>query len=210
MDFFITVTKNIKKMIKSISKTMSLVILLITINVNAQTTFNADVDHAVINWKGFKPTGEHYGTIKLKSGNFKVNNNTISGGEFTIDMNSMVVVDLPAESEYNAKLTGHLKSDDFFGVAKFPTASFIITSTEKKEGKHLVKGDLTIKGITNPVEFLAEVNMGNDKMTFKSETFKIDRSKWDIKYKSTSFFDSLGDKFIYDDMEISVVLEAKK
>lgn len=195
---------------KNISKSLSLALLLFTITIGAQTTYNTNLDNAVINWKGFKPTGDHYGTLLLKSGSFTINNNAITGGEFTIDMNSMVDLDLPADSEYNAKLIGHLKSDDFFGVAKYPTAHFKITGTENKGDKTLVKGNLTIKDKTNPVEFLALVKMEDGKMTFKSDTFKIDRSKWDVRYKSQSFFENLGDKFIYDDMEISISLEAKK
>ncbi len=197
-------------MIKNISKIIGLTLLLFTVTISAQTTFKANANNAKINWKGFKPTGEHYGTINLKNGSFTTNNNQIISGEFTIDMNSIVDLDMPADNEYNAKLVNHLKSDNFFGVAKHPTASFKITNVQDKDGKILVKGNLTIKTISNPVSFLATVHIEGNKLTFKSDTFKIDRSKWNIKYKSKSFFDDLADQFIYDDMEISITINANK
>jgi len=196
-------------MIKNISKKLSLVLLLFTITISAQTTFNAGANNAKINWKGFKPTGEHNGTINLKNGSFIVNNNQITSGEFTIDMNSIIDLDMDATSEWNTKLVNHLKSEDFFDVKKYPTATFKITSTEKKEDKVLVKGNLTIKNKTNPIEFLAIVKIENNQLIFDSETFKIDRSKWDIKYKSKSFFNDLAEQFIYDNMEISIQLKSK-
>ncbi len=196
-------------MTKNISKILSLTLVLIAFSVSAQTTMITSSENSTINWKGFKPTGEHYGTIMLKNGNFNVEGNQIKGGEFTIDMTTIVDLDMPADNEYNAKLVKHLKSEDFFGVEKHPTANFKITKIEKKGDKSLIHGDLTIKNKSNPVSFLAEVDFSNDVLTLKSETFKIDRSKWDIKYKSKSFFENLADNFIYDDMEITIEIEAK-
>ena len=175
-----------------------------------EDTYKLDVNKSKISWKGFKPTGSHYGSLMLKNGHFIVKDNQIIGGEFTIDMNSIVDLDMPADNEYNAKLVNHLKSEDFFGVEKHPTASFKITTVQPKEGKTLIKGDLTIKNITNTVAFLATVNNNGEVLHVKSETFKVDRSKWNVKYKSKSFFDDLADKFIYDDMEISFDLKASK
>lgn len=197
-------------MIKNISKTLSLALLLFTVTINAQTTFKANTDNAKINWKGFKPTGEHFGTINLKNGSFTTNNNQITSGEFTIDMNSIVDLDMDATSEWNTKLVNHLKSEDFFDAKKYPTATFKITGTEKKGDKTLVKGNLIIKNKSNPIEFLAMIKIENNQLVFDSETFKIDRSKWDIKYKSKSFFNDLADQFIYDDMEISITINANK
>jgi polyisoprenoid-binding protein YceI len=175
-----------------------------------KTNYKANIESSKINWKGFKPTGSHYGTINLADGNFIVNNDKIVGGEFTINMNSIIDLDMPADNEYNAKLVGHLKSEDFFDVAKFPNGSFNIKEVENKDGKSIIKGELTLKGITHPVSFLADVKIENGQLTFKSETFKIDRSKWNIRYKSKSFFDDLKDKFIDDEMEISIDVIANK
>ena len=181
-----------------------------TLAVWSQEQLVADTKASKVNWKGFKPTGEHYGTVILKSGSFTLENSTIVNGEFKIDMNSIVVLDIPSDESSNAKLTRHLKSKDFFNSKEYPNATFKINSTAPKESKTLVKGDLTIKGITHPVSFLADVTVNEDAVLLKSGKFEIDRSKWDIKYKSQSFFSDLGDKFISDDIELSVEVHAVK
>ena len=193
-----------------IKGSIGLLMLFSSVMISAQTTFNADSASSKVHWKGFKPTGEHNGTVQLKNGFFKVENEKIVAGEFEIDMNSIVVLDIPSDEASNGKLTKHLKSDDFFGVKKFPLAKFIVTSSEVKGDKILIKGNLQIKDKTNPVSFIADVNINAGNLTLKSDTFEIDRSKWDIKFKSQSFFDDLGDKFISDDMELSVDLIAKQ
>ncbi len=123
-------------------------------------------------------------------------------------MNSIIDLDMAADSEYNAKLVGHLKSDDFFGVEKYPVAIFKVTSTEAKGDQTLIKGDLTIKEKAHPVSFLATISMDGNQLTLKSDTFMVDRSKYDIKFKSKSFFSDLGDQFIDDDMELSIHVKA--
>jgi polyisoprenoid-binding protein YceI len=197
-------------MIKNISKFLSVLFLLFTLTISAQTEMKTNTKNSTINWKGFKPTGSHFGSIMLKNGNFTLEGNQIIGGEFTIDMTTIVDLDMPADNEYNAKLVKHLKSEDFFGVEKHPTANFKITKVENKGDKTLVSGDLTIKNKTNPISFLASTVFSNNVLLLKSDTFKIDRSKWNIKYKSKSFFDDLADKFIYDEIEISIEIEAGK
>ena len=193
----------------AIARTIFVAILLISFQGMAQRAYNAVKESSVVNWKGFKPTGEHYGTLELKNGHFTVKGGDILGGEFQMDMNSIKNLDIPADSEYNAKLVGHLKNDDFFGVDKHPVATFKINKVTKRNGKSVVEGDLTIKEKTNPVSFEAMVEVKDDMVYMKSEVFKIDRSKWDIKFKSTSFFSDLGDNFIYDDIEISLEVKAK-
>jgi len=193
-----------------IKRTLILLFLFSTVLVLGQNQFKTDIESSLVNWKGFKPTGEHYGTVNLKSGSFTVENNKIVNGNFEIDMTSIVDLDMAADNEYNAKLVGHLKSDDFFGVEKYPVAIFQLTSTEVKGDKTLIKGNLKIKEKTHPVSFEATVTLDGDRLLLKSDTFKIDRSKWDIKFKSKSFFDDLGDKFIDDDMELSVLVNASK
>lgn len=176
----------------------------------AQVQFNADTETSVLNWKGFKPTGDHYGTVKVKNGFFTINDKQVVSGEFEIDMNSIVDLDMDADSEYNTKLVNHLKSEDFFSAEKYPTASFKINKTEIKGDKTLITGDLSIKEKTHSISFLASVKIEGETLHVKSETFKIDRSKWDVKYKSKSFFGDLGDKFIYDDIELSFEVTAKQ
>lgn len=159
-----------------------------------------DLKKSVINWHAAKVTGEHEGTVKLLSASLEMENGLLTGGEFVADMSTINVTDL--QGEYAQKLEGHLKSDDFFGVAKHPTASFKTTSVKKlDDGQYEVTGDLTIKGITHPITFQAQVK--NNKATAKLE---VDRTKYDIKYGSGSFFDGLGDKMIYDNFDLNIEL----
>lgn len=159
-----------------------------------------NVSDSKISWKGYKVTGEHEGTISLKNGSLQFDGNTLKGGSFTMDMTSINTTDL--QGEYKGKLDGHLKSADFFGVEAHPTASLKITSAEGSNGKYNVKADLTIKKITQPVEFVMYV-----KENSASAFVKIDRTKFDIKYGSSSFFDNLKDKAIYDEFDLNVNLK---
>ena len=188
----------------TIRKILLAVFLMCSVLMVGQSQFKTDEASSFVNWKGSKPTGEHFGTVKVKSGHFTYQDKKIVEGEFEIDMNSIINLDLPSDSESNAKLVNHLKSDDFFDASKYPVAIFKLHSTEPKGDKILCTGNLTIKGITHPVAFLATVAQKGKTLSLKSETFTIDRSKWNIKFKSKSFFSDLGDKFIDDDIELSV------
>ena len=158
-----------------------------------------DSEKSSLKWHGEKVTGEHWGQINLKEGWMSWENNKLSGGEFVIDMGSITNTDIE-DAEYNAKLVGHLKSDDFFGVERFPTAKLEIKSSEKfNNGKAKVKAHLTIKEISHPIEFEAQ----KDGNWFMAEIV-VDRSKFDVRYGSGSFFDNLGDKMIYDDFTMTV------
>jgi len=173
-------------------------------------TYDTDANKSRVEWTGFKPTGSHSGTISIAKGILKVNNNTIESGTFGIDMNSIVVTDIPAEDEGNANLKGHLKSGDFFDVETYPTAKFEITGTETVEGKTILSGNLTMKDATNNISFPVKIKDKGDIMILTSEVFAIDRTKWNIKYKSKSVFGDIGDKFINDDIELKVILVANK
>ncbi|WJJ98019.1 YceI family protein [Algibacter luteus] len=177
--------------------------------VNAEA-YTVNKDASTIAWKGFKPTGTHTGTIAIENGVLDVSNGNIVGGTFLIDMNSIVVTDIPAEDEKNAKLTGHLKSPDFFDAQKYPSAGFTITGLEEVEGKMMLSGNLSLKDAKNNVTFPVSVTNENGVVTLTSETFTIDRSKWNVQYGSKSFFDNLGDKFINDDIELKVSVSAAK
>lgn len=159
-------------------------------------------------WKAEKVTGKHDGTVKLSAGEITVANDKLVAGSFTIDMTSIAVVDIK-DPDMNAKLLGHLKSDDFFSVDKHKTATFVITSVTpaSQAGSYTVKGNLTIKGITKPIEFPAAIII--DGKTLKATaTITVDRTQFDIRYGSKSFFESIGDKAIYDDFIIELQLVA--
>ena len=168
--------------------------------------YNANVEASTLNWKGFKPTGTHNGTVAIKEGSLTVKDGKLSTGTFTFDMNAVVVSDIPADDEMNAKLVNHLKSGDFFDVENNPTSTFEITSVDGDT----VKGNLTVKGITKPIEFKAVLSEVDGGVVLEGETFKIDRTVFDIQYKSKKFFDNLKDKFINDEFEISFKVQASK
>ena len=176
---------------------------LVLVNVGAQNKLTADTTKTSLLWLGEKVTGQHTGTIKLQSGWLNWQDNKIVSGEFNIDMGSL------KESENNKMLIGHLKSDDFFGVAKYPVAKLILTgSTPFDKGTGVVSGTLTIKDITNPVEFKASIQKKDDGTWFFAN-LTIDRTKYNIRYGSGSFFDNLGDKTIYDEFKVKVNLLVK-
>lgn len=163
--------------------------------------YTVDPAKSTITWIGKKVTGSHNGTIALQSGTLNVDGKKVTGGTFTIDMNSI------KDADGSAKLEGHLKADDFFGTAKYPTSTFVIT----KVADNNVTGNLTIKGITKPVTFPATISVNTDgTVSALAGKITVDRTKYDIRYGSKSFFDSIGDKAIDDNFEIAVKLVAKK
>jgi polyisoprenoid-binding protein YceI len=170
--------------------------------------YKVDTAKSSIEWYAEKVTGKHNGTISLKSGEL-ANNHGRFGGSFVMDMTSLVCTDLKDGSK--AKLEGHLKSDDFFSVQKHPTASFEITSMSPISGakagapNYTVAGKMTIKGITNDISFPANVTIAGTTMMATAD-IKIDRSKYDIRYGSKSFFSDIGDKAIFDDFTLKVKL----
>ncbi|AWA30193.1 YceI family protein [Flavobacterium magnum] len=180
---------------------IALIVALGTAAMTAQTK-KVDTKNSQIAWVGKKVTGQHSGTVNLKDGALEFKNSKLTGGSFTVDMNSIAVTDLKA-GEGKEKLEGHLKADDFFGTAKFPTASLKFkTVTAKKGNNYTVTADLTIKGITKPVTF--DIAVAGNKA---STAFKVDRTKYGIEYKSGSIFSGLGDAVINDEFELSVSLQ---
>lgn len=172
-------------------------------NINAQQKLTADASKTKLEWLGEKVTGKHEGAINLQSGWLNWKDNKIQSGEFVIDMTSIT------SFENLDKLVGHLKSDDFFGVEKYPTSKLVITeSTSFEKGTATVKGNLTIKGVTNPVEFKAAYQKKDDGNWFFAN-IDIDRTKYNVRYGSGTFFDNLGDKTIYDEFKLKVSLLVK-
>ncbi|MGI9160609.1 MAG: YceI family protein [Saprospiraceae bacterium] len=192
-------------------KVFFLLPLLAVLSMAAKMTYNYNVDVKSSNivWKGYKVTGEHTGNVKLKNGSLQFADGKLSGGSFEVDLNSITCTDM--QGEYGDKLVGHLKSEDFFGVDKYPTAKFTITRTipQDTKGNYKIIGNLKIKESTKEVKFFANVSeQGN--MVKATGTMKVDRSEYDIRFGSGSFFDNLGDKTIYDEFDLQVELTAKK
>lgn len=180
---------------------LALTIVLSTASVTAQTNKKIDVSKSSVNWLGKKVTGQHNGTVDFKDGTLVFKGKKLVGGAFTVDMTSLTATDL--SGEYQTKLNNHLKADDFFGTEKFPTSTLVFKRIGKKANNvYKVTADLTIKEITNPVVF--DITVDGNTATTK---FKVDRTKYDIKFGSATFFSSIGDKAIYDDFELDVVLK---
>ena len=160
---------------------------------------------STIKWIGSKVASSHEGTVNIQKGILMIDHGTLVGGQFSIDMNSIACSDIESEKK-NKYLVDHLKSDDFFDVKQFPLAIITITNAAKGEGNsYEIVADLTIKGITHPVTFSANVQV-NGLNFLATAKIKIDRTKWDIKYNSGNFFKDLGDKMILDEIEFDVFL----
>jgi polyisoprenoid-binding protein YceI len=186
---------------KFLKNTLILVLAITFVSFTTTSEKQVNIENSKVTWKGYKVTGSHEGTIVISSGVLKFNDDQLIGGEFAIDMTSITNTDI--EGEYAQKLEGHLKSDDFFGVEAHPTAN-IVFKTVKASGKnsYTINADLSIKAKTNPVTF--EISIYGSRAT---ASLKVDRTKYDIKYKSSSFFDSLQDKAIYDEFDLIVDLQ---
>lgn len=156
-------------------------------------------------WTGKKLTGEHTGTLSLSRGELWIEKNKLTGGRFEMDMNSITCTDIQ-DRKSNVRLIDHLKSDDFFAVRAHPTSRLEITKVQVgKNNEYTVTGNLTIKGITGIISFPATVTI-TDNVVTASALLTFDRSKYNIRFGSSSFFDNLGDEMIYDDIELSIQL----
>ncbi len=193
---------------------MFVLTILSVIGAVAADNYKVDNTKSTVEWLGKKIGGQHDGTVGIQQGNITIDANNLKGGEVIIDMTSIKNKDI-TDAETNAKLIGHLKSDDFFSVEKFKTAKLVILSAKPIKGaakgspNYDITANLTIKGITNKITFKAIVTVSQTTFTGWANIV-IDRSKWDVRYGSGSFFDNLGDKVIKDEIEFKVNLVAKK
>jgi len=162
-------------------------------------TVKVDIEASVVEWKASKVLGKHNGTLELKSGNLEFADGELSGGVFLLDMTSIQCTDL--EGEYKDKLEGHLKSADFFGVKEFPTANFLIKNVYSRgtPGDYKIVGDVTIKGVTKEIKF--NTLIADD---IAKATITLDRTDYDVRYGSGTFFSNLGDKSIHDNFDLDV------
>ena len=187
----------------------------VSANINGDGTllpYSIDTKTSKVYWTATKIGGSHTGTISIAKGTITTKNNGVYSASIVMDMKTIDNTDLD-EPGYKAKLEGHLKSEDFFSVEKFPQALFEAKQfTPIKDAKtgasnYTITGDLTIKGITHAVSFPVTVAINGNKVTTKG-TLIFDRSKWNVKYGSGSFFEGLGDHLIYDDVALKFELYA--
>lgn len=160
-----------------------------------------------INWTGKKVTGAHNGTIDIKAGTLLLDNGQLSGGSFTIDTTSIKILDI-TDPATNTQFAGHLFSEDFFAAERFPEATFDITHVApENDDNSLITGNLTIKGITHPVSFHADVHIADNSISASGKIL-VDRTSYDMKFRSGNFFTNLGDTLIYNEFELDVKLTA--
>ncbi|MFA5244442.1 MAG: YceI family protein [Pedobacter sp.] len=165
--------------------------------------FKVDTEKSTINWSAKKVGGGHTGTVKISDGSLVYSGKTLKGGSFLMDMSSI--------TSDNARVTNHLKSDDFFSSVKNPTSKFeIIKVSTAGKDRVSINGNLSIKGITHPLTFQATVKQQKDALVAIANGIRIDRTKYDIKFRSKTFFGDIGDKAIDDEFELNINLIAKK
>jgi polyisoprenoid-binding protein YceI len=187
-----------------------------SVAVAAGMEFTLNTASSSLNWKGSKPGGEHTGVVSISEGKINAENGTIVSGTFTIDLNTITDTDL-TDAGMNGKLVGHLKSPDFFDVAQFPTAKFELVSvsalpagsqvaTDSVQATHQVIGNLIMKGVTKSISFPAQIEVSETAIKAVTAPFAIDRTQWGVNYGSKSIFAELKDKFINDEMIITLNL----
>ncbi|MCB0736286.1 MAG: YceI family protein [Bacteroidetes bacterium] len=180
-------------------------------------TLNINSEASYVHWTAAKLlSAGHHGNITVSEGSIAVDNGNITGGSFTFDLNSLVVLDEDMEDDKKAYLTSHLMgtqgdetANDFFNVNKYPTAQFVVKSVkEGSETSHIVVGDLTIKDVTKQVEVPFNVNMTENALT-ATGSVSIDRTEWGIVYNSKGFFENVADNYaIRDDVKLELNIEA--
>lgn len=170
--------------------------------------YAVDIEASSLEWSGSKVGSTHNGPVDIQSGSLEVDGDQLVAGEFVIDMTSIDNSDLSGGMK--DKLVGHLKSDDFFGVETYPTASLVIKSADRlNSGDYAVVADLTIKETTAEVTFNATVEQSDTEITANAD-ITIDRAVYDVRFGSGSFFDDLGDDLIDDEVDITIALVATK
>jgi polyisoprenoid-binding protein YceI len=167
-----------------------------------------DKSQSKVAWEGTKVTGKHDGTIGVSSGELYLVDNQLVGGNIVLDMTRIVVLDLEDPST-NARLQGHLESDDFFSIATYPEAYFemarLVKIEDATEGEpnYTISGNLTIKDITHGISFPAHVKVEDGKVHARAD-FDLDRTRWDVRFGSGRFFEGLGDNLIHDNFNIQL------
>ena len=180
----------------------------------AEPAYKLQPQLSTLGWEGKAVTHGHNGTMQFTDGELLVKGNSIVGGTVTVNMKTMVATDIK-DAESQGKFVGHMSSDDFFGVEKFPTSTFKIASVTPIKGAAAnadnvtIAGDLTIKGVTQRISFPAKAGVKAG-VAAASGKVTIDRTKFGLKYGSKSFFDTLGDKAINDTFDLTFNVIAKK
>ena len=184
-------------------------------SIDSVQSVQIDFSASSVQWKGFKPGGSHEGTLPVSDGKLDIRDGVLHGGYVVLRLDSLTVEDLSPEKGGN-KLKEHLLSEDFFDAAKWPEVRFELTNISPEglslKGLTELKGNLTLKDVTKNITIPIS-SVAFDKVqrsySISSNSFKINRADWNVKYGSKSFFTGLGDNFISDDIELSFLLRTK-
>jgi len=176
-------------------------------------TYNVNTAESQIMWTGRKAVGDsHTGTLSVSEGRLMMGGDKLVGGEFTIDMNSLTNTDIDDPGK-RGNLEGHLKNEDFFEVAKFPTATFELLQVQPATGTpditHNLTGNLTLKGVTKSITIPANVIVTDATITAVTPAFDINRTDWGVKYGS-GLTGAIGDKVISDEVALVINLKATR
>lgn len=199
------VLTNIQHMKKNnvVFSMLAIFIALASFTTRKDDVYIVDNGRSTIDWSAKKVVGGHIGNVKISSGTLVYDGKNLKGGSFVMDLANL--------TSDNARLTTHLKNDDFFSVDKHPTSKFEITTVSAAGTDRVnITGNLTIKGITHPITFPASVKQQKGIIVAVASGVKVDRTKYDIKFRSKSFFGDIGDKAIDDEFELNINLSAKK
>lgn len=189
--------------------------ILLSATVSAQTAGKkliVDTTASSIKWKGSKIGGDHTGTIGIKSGELIVNGQEVVSGYFIIDMNNILNEDL-LDQKTKDMLVNHLKSVDFFDVAKYPESTFTITKVDvlsAQNGDVNISGNLKMKDVEKGVTFKAKITKDGDVYKAVTVPFNIDRTQWNVRYGSKTIFKELTDNVISDNIELQITIVAKE
>jgi len=179
------------------------IFMLYAFNPVKDDVFRVDTEKSIINWSAKKVGGGHTGTVKISEGSLIYSGKALKGGSFLMDMASI--------TSDNARVTTHLKSDDFFSSTKNPNSKFEISKVSAAgKDRVTISGNLSIKGITHPLTFQATVKQQKNIIVAVANGIRIDRTKYDIKFRSKTFFGDIGDRAIDDEFELSINLTAVK
>ena len=196
----------------NIIRTAAIFITVFVSILTAADTLQVDMENSQIKWIGRKVTGEHSGTLNLSGGWVVLDKNSINSGKFIFDMASISNTDIESP-EWKQKLEDHLKSEDFFHTDSFPHAILEIKGRqsliiENSKISAQVLADLTIRGITHEIKFPFDLTQSQN--NFNAEgSVDIDRTLYNIQYKSGKFFDELGDKLIYDNFTVQFKVQTR-
>lgn len=170
-------------------------------------TLIVDTKSSVIQWKGTKfwGMGKHEGTIQISAGALYIEEGSITGGWFEIDMHSIEVTDIPKTDPVpRNRLRNHLMNDDFFAVETYPTSRFVITKAATgKTGNYILNGNLTMRGVTHPIGFEVTPRFPSDETMHATATISFNRHKWGIAFRGSKLTNDLVDDLILLNVQLS-------